>query len=232
MNEKLLKALIAAGLAPGLAATFAAITKEVKDDEIEATVKTIVDGAQTVTQQSEIDRRVTQAVKTAIENYEKKHNLKDGKPIEEPTDPTKNLSANGTQNQNQNQNQGANAGNDNPLLLELTKVLKGLTEEVQGLKQKTAKEERQAKVRKMLTDAKIPEIAQKRFSIKDDATDEEIQNEITSFKQELIDLGLSSLKEPGKGTGKDMEVQLAEQLAKQRNDSSIVPAGTVPPKKL
>ena len=33
MNEKLLKALIAAGLAPGLAATFAAISKDVKDEE-------------------------------------------------------------------------------------------------------------------------------------------------------------------------------------------------------
>ena len=77
MNEKLLKALIAAGLAPGLAATFAAISKDVKDEEIDSTVKLIVEGAQTNVAQSEIDRRVSQGIKTAIENYEKKYNIKD-----------------------------------------------------------------------------------------------------------------------------------------------------------
>jgi hypothetical protein len=39
--------------------------------------------------QSETDRRVTEGNKTTIVNYEKKHSLKDGKPVETKKDPVK-----------------------------------------------------------------------------------------------------------------------------------------------
>lgn len=55
----------------------------------EAEAKTIADGI-TLQQiiESHADYRATEAQKTAVANYESKHNLRDGKPIEQPqTDP-------------------------------------------------------------------------------------------------------------------------------------------------
>lgn len=45
------------------------------DDEVKAAAEKMLDEAK-----READRRATEATKTAVENYEKKHNLKDGKP--------------------------------------------------------------------------------------------------------------------------------------------------------
>lgn len=53
------------------------------DDEVKAAAEKMLDEAK-----READRRATEATKTAVENYEKKHNLKDGKPSSsEPTSP-------------------------------------------------------------------------------------------------------------------------------------------------
>lgn len=70
----------------------------------EADAKTIVDGI-TFQQvlESHADYRATEAQKTAVANYESKHNLRDGKPIEQPqnTQP---------QNQSQQEQSGQTAG--------------------------------------------------------------------------------------------------------------------------
>jgi hypothetical protein len=53
------------------------------DDEVKAVAEKMLDEAK-----READRRATEATKTAVENYEKKHNLKDGKPSSsEPASP-------------------------------------------------------------------------------------------------------------------------------------------------
>lgn len=54
------------------------------DDEVKAAAEKMLDEAK-----READRRATEATKTAVENYEKKHNLKDGKPSssEPPSSP-------------------------------------------------------------------------------------------------------------------------------------------------
>ena len=53
------------------------------DVEVKAAAEKMLDEAK-----READRRATEATKTAVENYEKKHNLKDGKPSSsEPTSP-------------------------------------------------------------------------------------------------------------------------------------------------
>lgn len=54
------------------------------DDEVKAAAEKMLDEAK-----READRRATEATKTAVENYEKKHNLKDGKPssLEPPSSP-------------------------------------------------------------------------------------------------------------------------------------------------
>lgn len=56
----------------------------------EEEVKKLVEGV-TFKQvmESYADARVTEATKSAIENYEKKHNIKDGKKLDEPGDPGK-----------------------------------------------------------------------------------------------------------------------------------------------
>lgn len=54
------------------------------EDEVKAAAEKMLDEAK-----READRRATEATKTAVENYEKKHNLKDGKPSssESPNSP-------------------------------------------------------------------------------------------------------------------------------------------------
>lgn len=53
------------------------------DDEVKTAAEKMLDEAK-----READRRATEATKTAVENYEKKHNLKEGKPsISEPASP-------------------------------------------------------------------------------------------------------------------------------------------------
>jgi hypothetical protein len=52
-----------------------------KEDQIETALSGVTFGTLL---QSETDRRTTEASSTAVKNYEKKHNLKDGKSIEEP----------------------------------------------------------------------------------------------------------------------------------------------------
>ena len=50
------------------------------EDEVKAAAEKMFDEAK-----READRRATEATKTAVENYEKKHNLKDGKPSSSET---------------------------------------------------------------------------------------------------------------------------------------------------
>lgn len=50
------------------------------EDEVKAAAEKMLDEAK-----READRRATEATKTAVENYEKKHNLKDGKPSNSET---------------------------------------------------------------------------------------------------------------------------------------------------
>lgn len=65
-------------------------TEAAKTVTDEAGVKTYVEGVtfQTIID-AESDRRVTDAQKTAVANYEKKHNIKDGKPVETDADKDK-----------------------------------------------------------------------------------------------------------------------------------------------
>lgn len=85
MKEKLL-ALLKTKFAGVQDATLDRIaTKKAETITDEAQLQTVVDGinfADVI--QSETDYRVTEATKTAVSNYEKKHKLKDGKVIEDP----------------------------------------------------------------------------------------------------------------------------------------------------
>ena len=67
-------------------------TKKAETATDEAQIQTVVDGIDFASIiQSETDYRVTEASRSAVINYEKKHNLKDGKTVEppKPADPPK-----------------------------------------------------------------------------------------------------------------------------------------------
>lgn len=85
MKEKLLAAL---------KTKFQGVQDSILDRQAEKLAKTVTeeDAIETAVSgvtfetllQAETDRRATEATQTAVKNYEKKHNLKDGKPVEEP----------------------------------------------------------------------------------------------------------------------------------------------------
>jgi hypothetical protein len=218
MNEKLYKKLIELGLKAGLAAIIATNSKaELTDDEIETISKQYSDEVLTVNQ-SEIDKRVTQAVNTAVANYEKKHGLKDGKPIQdeppitpepkiidpkgpEPTDPNIKALMDLIAKQNEN--------------------FQKLQQSVEGIEKQKAQELRSAKIKKLLTDAKIPEALQKHFIAPEEATDEELTIEVNTYKQGLADAGLAGLIIPGKGGGtKEPAETYSKEAAEKRNQNN------------
>ena len=221
MNEKFLAALIASGLTQEQANIYAnliTIQDETKIDEIVTKIKGTI--PQTP-EQSEVDKRVTQGVKTAIANYEKKYKLKEGEKISTippatipPITPTT-----------------PETKTDDPRFAQLTEMMQKLTESVTGIVTKNQADERSIKISKALTDAKIPDSMHKRFSIKDDVNDEDLTTAITEYKQELTDLGISSLQVPGGGTSKGALERAAENAAKTRNEGGTVKGGT-PAKKL
>jgi len=85
MKEKLLALLIAkfAGVSESILERIA--TKKAGSISDETQLQSIVDGIDYgLILQSEVDSRITEANKTAITNYEKKHGLKEGKIIQQP----------------------------------------------------------------------------------------------------------------------------------------------------
>lgn len=213
MNEKFLAALIAMGLSKEQAtvyATIITITDETKIDEIVTAIKGTIPAKP---DQSEIDRRVTEGVKTAITNYESKHNLKDGKIIEIVPPVIKDIVPPVT-------------GSD-PRIDKLIESMSLLTESVTGITAKNKADERGLKISAALKDAKIPDTMHKRFSLKEDATDEELTTAITEYRQELADLGLPSLITPGAGVGGKGSLEVnAENAANLRNKGGTKKGGT------
>jgi hypothetical protein len=87
MKEKLLALLIAKFSGVSEATLERIATKKAGSVTEESELQSIVDGidyGQIL--QSEVDAKITDANKKAVENYEKRHNLKDGKVIEKPED--------------------------------------------------------------------------------------------------------------------------------------------------
>lgn len=137
------------------------------------------------------DSRATQASETAKEKalreFREKHNLdENGKPKRSGSEAG---------------DEGGTQGGDNPpgwFKSHLTK-LEELQTELLGFKAEKQKQERASAITGKLKGAGIPEKLHKRFSVAEDADDEALEAAITEFKQELNDLGISGLKEPGAG---------------------------------
>lgn len=219
MKDKLIAALIAIGLTKGQAENYAELKSIENESEIPAIVEIVKGTIKVPESQSEIDRRVSEAVKTAVGNYEKKHNLKDGIQVETtPTPPVPPATP--------------TPASTNPEIEALTKLVGTMAESINGLVSKNKAEERQTVISNALNEAKIPESMQKRFSISEEATPEELTQSITEFKQELTDLGVSGIIEPGGGQGSSISEVSAKKAAEQRNEGTGSSGGGVKGKKL
>ena len=132
------------------------------------------------------DFRADGAQKTAVSNYEKKHNIKDGKPIEEPkpqdppTDPKP----------NEPQDLVAQ------IVAALGTALKPLTDRMDAMDAKTKADARNAQIEEMAKLFGIPEFAYKGKTIADDA---DLNQYFTDLKQEMQNSGFQFVKSPEEG---------------------------------
>lgn len=161
------------------------------------------------------DSRATQATDTAnskgdkkLADWRKKHNLdEDGKPIE---------SGGGDDDDDEDQDEDEKTPK---WAKKVFKKVDDLSIELAGYKQKEVATERATTIVGKLKTAGIPEKLQKRFSIADDADNDAVDTAITEYKQELNDLGIAGMKEPGGGGGNDTDSQ-SKAIAESRNSNS------------
>lgn len=133
------------------------------------------------------DYRADGAQKTAVSNYEKKHNIKDGKPIEEPkpqdppTDPKP----------NEPQDLAAQ------IAAALGTALKPLTDRMDAMDAKTKADIRNKQIDEVAKSFGIPEFAYKGKQIANDA---DLNQYFTDLKQEMQNSGFQFAKSPEEGT--------------------------------
>ena len=204
MKEKLL-ALLVAKFAGVPKATLERIAeKKAGSVTDEAQLQSITDGidyGQIV--QSEVDSKVTEANKLAVSNYEKKHNLKDGKTVT-PEPP-----GSGTPpDPNDIKTIVANAIKD---------AVAPLQQELLGFKQKDLQNTYLGKVKTSLSEKKIPESFWSKRALNVESDEQltsvvsEIETDWTTFRQEQINAGVM-IDKPASGSGPAGD---GESLAKQ-----------------
>nr|DAK78495.1 MAG TPA: hypothetical protein [Bacteriophage sp.] len=149
------------------------------------------------------DYRADGAQKTAVSNYEKKHNIKDGKPIEEPkpqdppTDPKP----------NEPQDLAAQ------IAAALGTALKPLTDRMDAMDAQSKADVRNKQIDEVAKTFGIPEFAYKGKTIADDA---DLNKYFTDLKQEMQNSGFQFAKSPEEGNHEHKtEVNsIAEQINK------------------
>ena len=148
------------------------------------------------------DYRADGAQKTAVSNYEKKHNIKDGKPIEEskPQDPLPTPTPQTTEQV--------------PAWAQsLIDSNKTLSEKLAAMDAKTKADERNQQIAAVAKSFGIPEFAYKGKQIADDA---DLNQYFTDLKQEMQNSGFQFAKSPEEGNHehKSEVNSIAEQINK------------------
>lgn len=150
------------------------------------------------------DYRADGAQKTAVSNYEKKHNIKDGKPIEEPKPqdplPTPTPTPQTTEQV--------------PAWVQsLIDSNKTLSEKLAVMDAKTKADERNQQIAAVAKSFGIPEFAYKGKQIADDA---DLNQYFTDLKQEMQNSGFQFAKSPEEGNHehKSEVNSIAEQINK------------------
>lgn len=133
------------------------------------------------------DYRADGAQKTAISNYEKKHNIKDGKPIEEPKpQPTP------TPTPQPNEPKDMTA----QIAEAVGVALKPLSDRLDAMDAKTKADARNQQIDAVAKSFGIPEFAYKGKQIAEDA---DLNNYFTELKQEMQNSGFQFAKAPEEG---------------------------------
>lgn len=148
------------------------------------------------------DYRADGAQKTAVSNYEKKHNIKDGKPIEEPK-PQDPLPTPTPQTTEQVPAWAQSLIDSN----------KTLSEKLAAMDAKTKADERNQQIAAVAKSFGIPEFAYKGNQIADDA---DLNQYFTDLKQEMQNSGFQFAKSPEEGNRehKSEVNSIAEQINK------------------
>ena len=149
------------------------------------------------------DYRAAGAQKTAVSNYEKKHNIKDGKPIEEPkpqdppTDPKP------------NEPQDLTA----QIAAALGTALKPLTDRMDAMDAKTKADARNQQIAEVAKEFGVEECTYKRLAIPEDA---DLKQYFSDYKQERTNESLQSSRSPEEGSHeRQSEISsIAEQIEK------------------
>lgn len=167
----------------------------------ESQVQTIADGVsfQDVLN-SYGDFRANGAVSSAVTNYKKKHNLKDGKPIENP-------------NPNPNPEEKKE---DVPVWAQaLIDSNKNLSTELSALKQEKLQATRQEQILSKAKEYGIPESQAKRYAVPEDA---DLDTYFKDVKQELTNEGFQGVKTPDSA---DQKIEKeSDAIAKMINDGT------------
>ena len=148
------------------------------------------------------DYRADGAQKTAVSNYEKKHNIKDGKPIEEPK-PQDPLPTPTPQTTEQVPAWAQSLIDSN----------KTLSEKLAAMDAKTKADERNQQIADVAKSFGIPEFAYKGKQIANDA---DLNQYFTDLKQEMQNSGFQFAKSPEEGNHehKSEVNSIAEQINK------------------
>ena len=138
------------------------------------------------------DFRAGDATRTSIQNYEKKHNLKDGKPVETSTPQQQ-----ATEQQPDMATIIANA---------VSAAVKPLSEKIAQFETEKSQATRQEQIMAKAKEYGIPETFAKRYAIPDDA---DLDTYFKDAKQELANIGFSGVTPP----------ESAEQKIEKENES-------------
>ncbi len=201
--------LILAGLQTKFSGVDAAILTRIATKKAEGVtdasqVQTIVDGVGfSDVLNSYGDFRANGAVASAVSNYEKKHGLKDGKPIETTTTTTEQQT---TEQQPDMAKIIADA---------VSAAVKPLSDKLTQLETEKSQATRQEQILAKAKEYGIPETFAKRYAIPDDA---DLDTYFKDAKQELANIGFSGVNPP----------ESAEAKIEKENESiaSMISEGT------
>lgn len=186
-----------------------ALTDEQATTAVEGvTIQTVID--------SYADSRVGEATNTAVSNYEKKHGIKDGKPVDTPVDTP------------------PAPGADKDIAKIIADALKPLQDKIASFETGKTTETRRQTLAQKLTDAKAPEVFKNqilktidKMNLSDEEYAEfetEVITNAGQLVQEAANAGLGMQHNPfgaGAGTGgKDVAVTDIKKWAEQKNPAT------------
>lgn len=152
------------------------------------------------------DSRATEASQTAVSNYEKKHGIKDGKPIAEPTPVPTPAAGNGEGN---NESKYLTAEDVQAII---TNALKPIVDTVAQREQQAKEAQRNIEIQAKAKMYGIPDELLPMLKIADDA---DLDTYFKDAKQTFVNAGLASVKSPEAAGGASNEnEEIAGMIAK------------------